>query len=86
MRALRAPPRRESAARGVTINAVAPGFVETDMTANLPDGAREMILQNIPMGRIAAPEEIASVICFLASDAAAYVTGQTVHVNGGMVM
>ena len=77
---------RESAARGVTINAVAPGFVETDMTANLPDGAREMILQNIPMGRIGAPEEIASVICFLASDAAAYVTGQTVHVNGGMVM
>ena len=77
---------REAAARGVTINAVAPGFVETDMTAKLPESAREMILQNIPMGRAAAPEEIAEVICFLVSDAAAYVTGQTIHVNGGMLM
>ena len=77
---------REAAARGVTINAVAPGLVETDMTAALPEGAREAMMKNIPMGRAATPEEIASVICFLASDAAAYVTGQTVHVNGGMLM
>ena len=77
---------REAAARGVTVNAVAPGLVETDMTANLPEAAREMMMKNIPMGRAGSPEEVAAVICFLASDAAAYVTGQTIHVNGGMLM
>ena len=77
---------RETAARGVTINAVAPGFVETDMTAALPESAREMMMKSIPMGRAGTPDEIAAVIGFLASDAASYVTGQTIHVNGGMLM
>lgn len=77
---------REAAARGVTVNAVAPGFVETDMTAALPEQAREMMMKNIPMGRAGTPDEIAAVICFLASDDASYVTGQTIHVNGGMLM
>ena len=77
---------KESAARGVTINVVAPGFVETDMTAKLPQNTRDAMTQSIPVGRPAAPEEIAAVVAFLASDSASYITGQTIHVNGGMLM
>ena len=77
---------RESASRGVTVNAVAPGFIETDMTASLPSSARAELLSGVPIGRAGTPEEVASLICFLASDSAAYITGQTLHINGGMLM
>ena len=70
--------------RGVTANAVAPGFVETDMTADLPDETRALYESQIPLGRMASAEEVASVVRFLASDAAAYVTGEVVRVDGGM--
>lgn len=75
---------RETAGRGVTINAVAPGFIATDMTADLPESAREKITAQIPAGRIGKPEEIAAAALFLASDAASYITGHTLHVNGGL--
>ena len=77
---------RESASRGVTVNAVAPGFIETDMTASLPSSARSELLSGVPVGRAGTPDEVASLICFLASDSAAYITGQTLHINGGMLM
>lgn len=77
---------REMAGRGVTVNAVAPGFIETEMTAALGDETRQAILDRIPLGRFAQPEEVASMVCFLASDGAAYLTGQTINVDGGMVM
>jgi 3-oxoacyl-[acyl-carrier protein] reductase len=76
----------EVASRGITVNAIAPGFVATDMTAGLNDEQREFLLGRIPMGRIAAPNEIAPLAAFLASDAAAYITGQTFNVDGGVVM
>ena len=75
---------REYASRGVTVNAVAPGFIETDMTANLPSEAQEGILSQTPAGRVGRPEEIAAAVLFLVSDEAAYITGQTLRVNGGM--
>ena len=75
---------REYASRGVTVNAVAPGFIETDMTADLPDAARQGIIDRTPLGRIGRPEEVAAAVVFLASEEASYITGQVVRVNGGM--
>jgi len=77
---------REIASRNITVNVVAPGFIDTDMTKALPENLHEALLQNIPMGRIGAPEDIAAAVGYLASDAAGYVTGMTLHVNGGMLM
>jgi len=75
---------KEVASRGVTVNAVAPGFIETDMTAGLADAVKDAYRTQIPLGRFGTPAEVASVVAFLASDAAAYITGQVIHVNGGM--
>ncbi|PRX58843.1 3-oxoacyl-[acyl-carrier-protein] reductase [Cohnella sp. SGD-V74] len=77
---------RELASRGITVNAVAPGFIESDMTDKLPAEYRDKLLGEIPMGRMGRPEDIASIVVYLASDAASYMTGQTVHVDGGMYM
>ncbi len=77
---------REVASRQVTVNAVAPGFVLTDLTAGLSDNQKQAILDLIPLGRHAEPEDIAPLVAFLASDAAGYITGQTLHVDGGLVM
>jgi len=77
---------REFAARNVTVNAVAPGFIETDMTAVLSEKARKAMLDQVPMGRGGQPEDVAAAVKFLASDDAAYITGQVIHVNGGMYM
>ncbi|MFD1216588.1 MULTISPECIES: 3-oxoacyl-ACP reductase FabG [Microbulbifer] len=76
----------EVGSRGITVNTVAPGFIDTDMTKVLPEAQREALLGKIPLGRLGAPEEIASVVAFLASDAGGYVTGETIQVNGGMYM
>jgi len=76
----------EVASRGITVNCVAPGFIATAMTDALGDTQREKLLTAIPAGRMGAPEEIAAAVVYLASDAGAYVTGQTLHVNGGMAM
>lgn len=77
---------REVASRGVTVNTVAPGFIETDMTKALNDDQRATTLSNVPAGRLGDPREIASAVVFLASPEAAYITGETLHVNGGMYM
>ncbi|MCP4746423.1 MAG: 3-oxoacyl-[acyl-carrier-protein] reductase [Desulfobacteraceae bacterium] len=77
---------KELAPRGVTVNAVAPGFIETDMTAALSDKARDRMLDTIPLARPGKPADVASAVAFLASDAGAYITGQVLHVNGGMYM
>lgn len=77
---------RELAVRNVTVNAVAPGFIETEMTAQLPEKAREAFLAQIPMGRAGQPEDVARVVKFLVSADAAYITGQVIHLNGGMYM
>ena len=77
---------RELAPRGITANAVAPGFVETDMTRKLPEKTRSAMLTQIPLGRPADVAEVAAAVLFLASDQAAYITGQVLHVNGGMYM
>ena len=77
---------REVASRGITVNAVAPGFIETDMTKALNDAQRAATLANVPAGRLGDPREIAAAVAFLASDDAAYITGETLHVNGGMYM
>jgi len=77
---------QEIASRGVTVNVVAPGFVDTDMTSSLPDLVKQEMLKRIPMKRFGQPDEIASVVEFLASDASKYITGETIHVNGGMYM
>jgi 3-oxoacyl-[acyl-carrier-protein] reductase (EC 1.1.1.100) len=77
---------REMASRGITINAVAPGYIETELTAGLGEQVRAAILEAIPLGRLGTPQDVANLVCFLASDAAAYITGQTLTVDGGMVM
>lgn len=76
----------EVGSRGITVNTVAPGFIDTDMTRGLPEEQKAGLLSNIPLGRLGKPEEIAAVVVFLASDAAAYVSGETIHVNGGLYM
>lgn len=76
----------EVASRGITVNAIAPGFIETAMTASLKDSQKEAILSSIPSGRMGAPYEIAAAVVYLASEEAGYVTGTTLHVNGGMAM
>ena len=77
---------RELGSRNVTVNCVAPGLIDTDMTKVLDDKQREALASNIPLGRLGLPEEVAAAVGFLASPAAAYVTGTTIHVNGGMYM
>ncbi|OZB12697.1 MAG: 3-oxoacyl-ACP reductase [Marinobacter sp. 34-60-7] len=77
---------KEMSNRGITANCVAPGFIDTDMTKKLDDKQREAMLEIIPAGRLGEPEEVAAVVAFLASESAAYVTGETIHVNGGMYM
>lgn len=77
---------RELASRGVRVNAVAPGFIATDMTGALPESAREKMLESIPLGRQGSPEEVARAVAWLASDEASYVTGHVLNVNGGMYM
>ncbi|HNP71216.1 MAG TPA: 3-oxoacyl-[acyl-carrier-protein] reductase [Kouleothrix sp.] len=77
---------REMASRGITVNAVAPGYIETELTGVLSDQIKTAILENIPLGRMGTPQDVANLVCFLASDAAAYITGQTLTVDGGMVM
>ncbi|CCQ40179.1 3-oxoacyl-ACP reductase FabG [Yersinia enterocolitica] len=77
---------REVASRGITVNVVAPGFIETDMTTALTDDQRAGILAQVPANRLGQPKEIASAVAFLASDEASYISGETLHVNGGMYM
>ncbi|MEZ5543915.1 MAG: 3-oxoacyl-ACP reductase FabG [Lysobacteraceae bacterium] len=77
---------KEIGSRGVTVNTVAPGFIETDMTKDLPEVAKEAMLRQIALERLGSPQEIAEAVAFLASPAAAYITGETLHVNGGMYM
>ncbi|MBK1719468.1 3-oxoacyl-ACP reductase FabG [Thiocystis violacea] len=77
---------REVGSRSITVNCVAPGFIDTDMTRDLPEAQRNSLLGAIPLGRLGQPEEIASTVVFLASPGGAYITGETLHVNGGMHM
>jgi len=77
---------REIGSRGITVNVVAPGFIDTDMTRALDDGQREALLRDIPLQRLGEPQDIAAVVLFLASSQGGYITGQTLHVNGGMFM
>lgn len=77
---------REVGSRGITVNTVAPGFIDTDMTRSLPEEQRKALTEQIPLSRLGAPEDIAKAVTFLASEGGAYITGQTINVNGGMVM
>ena len=77
---------KELGSRGITVNAVAPGFIATDMTEVLPDSVKEQMTGNIPLGRPGTPSDVAKAVLFLCSDAADYITGQTLNVDGGMVM
>ncbi len=77
---------KEIGSRGITVNVVAPGFIETDMTKSLPEDAKQALMAQIALGRLGAPADIAEAVAFLASPAAAYITGDTLHVNGGMYM
>lgn len=76
---------KEVGSRGITVNCVAPGFIDTDMTKDLPEAVKEALLTNIPLARLGEPQEIAAV-AFLASENAGYITGETINVNGGMLM
>ena len=77
---------REVGSRNITVNAVAPGFIDTEMTAALPDDVKESYLEQIPLKRLGSPEDVADTVYWLSSDSAGYITGQTIHVNGGMFM
>ncbi|HEY3425568.1 MAG TPA: 3-oxoacyl-[acyl-carrier-protein] reductase [Negativicutes bacterium] len=77
---------KELSSRGITVNAIAPGFISTDMTAVLSDQVKTELATKVPLGRLGAPEDVAAAVLFLASDTANYITGQTLHVDGGMVM
>lgn len=77
---------RELAGRGIRVNAVAPGFIETSMTEVIPENIKEKMIASIPLGRMGRPEDVAAAVCFLASDSASYITGQVLKVDGGMVM
>jgi 3-oxoacyl-[acyl-carrier protein] reductase len=77
---------KELASRGITVNAVAPGYIETDMTSVLPEKAKELIMGSIPLKRMGRPEDVAEAVAFLASESAAYITGQVINIDGGMVM
>jgi len=77
---------KELGSRNITVNTVAPGFIDTDMTKELPEASREAMLSGIPLARLGQPQEIASVVEFLAGDGGAYISGETIHVNGGMYM
>jgi 3-oxoacyl-[acyl-carrier protein] reductase len=77
---------KELGPRNITVNAVSPGFIDTDMTKELPDANRDQILSQVPLGRLGQPEEISAVVDFLAGDSGAYITGENIHVNGGMYM
>jgi 3-oxoacyl-[acyl-carrier protein] reductase len=77
---------REVASRGITVNTVAPGYIATDMTDALPEEQQKTIIENIPLNRLGRPEDIAAAVAFLVSSAGAYITGETIHVNGGMYM
>lgn len=77
---------QEVGSRGITVNVVAPGFIDTDMTAALPDMVKEEMLKRIPMRKLGEPKDIAEAVAFLASESAKYITGETIHVNGGMYM
>lgn len=77
---------REVGSRNITVNCVAPGFIQTDMTRFLTDAQQQGLIQNVPLGRLGTPDDVAAAVAFLASDAAGYITGATLHVNGGMYM
>jgi 3-oxoacyl-[acyl-carrier protein] reductase len=77
---------REVAHLGITVNAIAPGFIDTEMTRKLPEQVREVWLNQVPMKRWGEPEEVAQLVSFLASKSAGYITGQTIHINGGLFM
>ena len=77
---------QEVGSRSVTVNSIAPGFIETNMTAELSDDRKQEILNSISIGRLGKPDDIVGAVCFLASDKASYITGQTIHINGGMLM
>ncbi|MEJ2692056.1 MAG: 3-oxoacyl-ACP reductase FabG [Candidatus Thiodiazotropha sp.] len=77
---------REVGSRGITVNAVAPGFIETDMTRELPEDQRKQLVENIPLQHLGQPEDVANAVLFLAGDSGRYITGETLHVNGGMYM
>jgi 3-oxoacyl-[acyl-carrier protein] reductase len=77
---------RELGSRSVTVNCIAPGFIDTDMTRALADEQRDVLQNQIPLGRLGSPDDVAAAVTFLASDAAQYITGETLHVNGGLYM